>query len=209
MMKRTISALSLVLALIVLSAPSRAEYLVTSQDKADIARVEKYLNSVESLRSKFIQLSSGGRFAEGNIYIERPKKMRLEYTRPSNIQVYANGFWIAHVDTELETVSHAPLELTPAGLLVRDRIELSGKIIVRRITRSSNMLSIEIVQVDEPESGKFVMTFTDTPIALRKWVVTDAQGVSTSITLVAPEFNVAIPHRLFVFDENMFERELQ
>ena len=208
-MKRTISALSLVLAIIVLSAPSRAEYLVSSQDKADIARVEKYLNSMKSLRSKFVQFSSGGRFAEGNIYIERPKKMRLEYTHPSNIQVYANGFWIAHVDTELETVSHAPLELTPAGLLVRDRIELSGKITVRRITRSSNMLSIEIVQVDEPESGKFVMTFTDTPIALRKWGVTDSQGVSTSIKLVAPEFNVAIPHRLFEFDEDEFERELQ
>ena len=208
-MKRTISILSLVLPIIVLSVTSRAEYLITPQDKADIARVEKYLNSVESLRSKFVQFSSGGRSAEGNIYIERPKKMRLEYTRPRNIQVYANGFWLAHVDTELETVSHVPLELTPAGLLVRDKIELSGKVTVRRVTRGSNMLSIEIVQVDEPEAGRFVMTFTDTPIGLRMWVVTDAQGVSTSITLVAPEFNVTIPHRLFVFDENKFERELQ
>ena len=53
------------------------------------------------------------------------------------------------------------------------------------------------------------MTFTDKPLSLRKWLVTDAQGVSTSVTLVAPEYNVAIPRSVFVFDETKFERETQ
>ena len=208
-MKRISSILSLALAVVVAAVPVRAEYRITAQDKADIARVEQYLNSVESLRSKFVQLSSGGRFAEGNIYIERPQKMRLEYTRPSNIQVYANGFWLAHVDTELEAVWHVPLKTTPASFLIRDRIELSGAVTVRRVMRDAKTLSVEIVQTDEPDAGKFVMTFADKPLALRKWMVTDAQGVSTSVTLVAPEYNVAIPQGVFVFDETKFDREVQ
>ena len=208
-MKRFLTLLTVLCVFAVHDAPVLAEYRITEQDKADIARIETYLNRMESLRSKFVQLSSGGRFAEGNIYIERPSKLRLEYTRPSNIQVYANGSWLAHVDTDLEAVWHVPLKTTPASFLVRDRIRLSGDVMVRRVMRDSKTLSVEIVQTDEPDAGKFVMTFADNPLRLRKWVVTDAQGVSTSVTLVAPEYNVAIPRGVFVFDETKFERELQ
>ena len=208
-MKRLLTLLSVLVAIAASVVPAHAEYRITAQDKADIARIEIYLNSIESLRSKFVQLSSGGRFAEGNIYIERPRKLRLEYTRPSNIQVYANGSWLAHVDTELEAVWHVPLKTTPANFLVRDRIELSGDVTVRRVMRDAKTLSVEIVQSDEPDAGKFVMTFSDTPLRLVKWMVTDAQGVSTSVTLVSPKYNVAIPHGVFVFDETQFERELQ
>lgn len=208
-MKRFLTLLTVLCALAVRDAPALAEYRITAQDRSDIARIEAYLNRMESLRSKFVQLSSGGRFAEGNIYIERPSKLRLEYTRPSNIQVYAGGSWLAHVDTELEAVWHLPLKTTPASFLVRDHIKLSGDVTVRRVMRDAKTLSVEIVQTDEPDAGKFVMTFADNPLRLRKWMVIDAQGVSTSVTLVAPQYNVAIPRGVFVFDETKFERELQ
>lgn len=208
-MKRLLTLLSVLAALAVAGTPAPAEYRITTQDKADITRIETYLNGMESLRSKFVQLSSGGRFAEGNIYIERPRKLRLEYTRPANIQVYANGSWLAHVDTELEAVWHVPLKATPAHFLIRDQIALSGDVMVRRVIRDAKTLSVEIVQTDEPDAGKFVITFADNPLRLIKWTVTDAQGVSTLVTLVAPKYNVAIPRGVFVFDETKFEQELQ
>ena len=80
---------------------------------------------------------------------------------------------------------------------------------MRRVIRSANGLSVEIVQTAEPDAAKFLMTFTDKPLSLRKWLVTDSQGVSTSVTLVAPEYNVTIPRNVFVFDETKFERETQ
>lgn len=190
-------------------APAEAAYRITAQDRADIARIEAYLNTIASLRSNFVQLSTGGRFAEGTIYIERPKRLRLQYTKPSNIQVYANGNWLAHVDTELEAVWHVPLKSTPADFLVRDRISLSGDITVQRVIRDARTISISLVQTEEPEAGRIVFTFSDAPLALRKWTVTDAQGVSTSVTLVAPAFNVAIPGDVFVFDETKFEQQPQ
>ena len=183
------------------AVPAGAAYRITDRDRADIARIEAYLNSMESLRSKFVQLSTGGRAAEGTIYIERPRRLRLQYDKPSNIQVYANGNWLAHVDTDLEAVWHVPLKATPAAFLVRDRIRLSGDITVERVMRDA--------QTAEPDAGRFVLTFADSPLALRKWTVTDAQGVSTSVSLVAPAFNVAIPREVFVFDESKFEPELQ
>jgi len=192
-----------------LAAPAGAAYRITPQDRADIARIEQYLNKVESIRSKFVQLSTGGRFAEGTIYIERPKRLRLQYKKPSNIQVYANGNWLAHVDTDLEAVWHVPLKTTPAAFLVRDKIKLSGDITVQRVIRDARTISVSLVQTAEPDAGRFVLTFSDAPLALRKWTVTDVQGVSTTVTLVAPAFNVAIPRDVFVFDETKFEQETQ
>ena len=114
-MKKYLLILTINLTIICVSSNSNAEYRITDLDKADITRVEVYLNGLKSLRSKFVQLSSDGSFAEGNIYIERPNRMRLDYTQPPNIQVYADRFWLTHVDTELGSVSRIPLKLTPAS----------------------------------------------------------------------------------------------
>jgi len=188
--------------------PAAAIYRITDQDRADIARIEAYLNTIESLRSRFVQLSTGGRVAEGTIFIERPRRLRLQYIEPSNIQVYANGNWLAHVDTDLEAVWYVPLKSTPAAFLVRDRITLSGDITVERVIRGAQTISVSLYQTDEPDAGRFVLTFSDMPLALRKWTVTDVQGISTSVSLVGPAFNVSIPGEVFVFDESKFEREL-
>ena len=192
-----------------LAAPAGAVYRITAQDRTDIVRIEQYLNKMETIRSKFVQISSGGRLAEGTIYIERPKRLRLEYKNPSNIQVYADGNWLAHVDTDLEAVWHVPLKSTPAAFLVRDKIKLSGDIAVQRVIRDARTISVSLVQTAEPDAGGFVLTFSDAPLVLRKWTVTDVQGVSTTVTLVAPAFNVAIPRDVFVFDETKFDREPQ
>ena len=189
------------------AAPAAATYRITDQDRADIARIETYLNTIDSLRSKFVQLSTGGWVAEGTIFIERPKRLRLQYVKPSNIQVYANGNWLAHVDTDLEAVWYVPLNSTPAAFLVRDRIMLSGDITVERVMRDARSISVSLFQTDEPDAGRFVITFSDAPLALRRWTVTDVQGISTSVNLVTPEFNVSIPREVFVFDESKFERE--
>jgi outer membrane lipoprotein-sorting protein len=199
--------LLLPLSLAIPAAPAMAVYRLSQQDKADIARIEAYLNRVDTLRSRFVQLSSDGNFAEGVIYIERPKRLRLQYTNPSNIQVYANGFWLVHVDTELEAVWHVPINTTAASFLVRDKIAFRDDFTVRRVIRQPRLISVELFQTDEPESGKFILTFADQPLGLRKWTVTDAQGISTSVTLAAPAFNVAIPGDVFVFDETKFDRE--
>ena len=191
------------------TAPAQAAYRLSAQDLADVGRVEAYLNTIESVRSAFVQLASGGRFAEGKLYIERPKRLRLDYNKPATTQVYANGNWLIHVDTELETVTHVPLSYTVAGFLVRERIELGGDILVRRVVRAEGAVSIEMSRRDEPDQGSFTVTFRDNPLQLHKWSVVDAQGVTTNVTLIAPEFNVMISRDLFIFDETKYEREFQ
>ena len=196
-------------ALILAAGAAQGAYRLSDRDRADIARIETYLNSLQSIRSDFVQLASGGRYAEGTLYIERPQRLRLDYARPSTTQVYANGAWLIYVDTELQEVSHVPISSTPAGFLVRDRIRLSGDVTVQRVTRNDKLISVELVQTGEPDAGRFVLTFADNPLTLRKWTVIDAQGISTNVSLVSPSFNTDIPRKVFIFDETRFDPELQ
>lgn len=209
-MKRFSVALLLVATLGgIASLPARAEYRLTDRDRADIARVEIYLNSLDTIQSRFVQLVSGGRFSEGTLYIERPNRLRLDYKKPATTQVYANGNWLIHVDTELEAVTHVPINVTIAGFLVRKNIKLSGDIVVQRVTRADGAITLQLAQADEPEAGRFTLTLSDTPLRLQKWTVVDAQGMTTNVTLLAPRFNGPVSREVFVFDDSQFERELQ
>ena len=197
------------LLLLVLCAdfPAAAQPAGRPADRSDIARVEAYLNTLRSLRSEFVQRSTGGRFAEGTIYAMRPGRLRLDYKPPSTVQFYANGGWLLHVDTALESISRIPLSSTPARFLTADRISLSEDAEVRRVTRSRGAISLELAERGDPEAGSIAMRFSTMPMALRGWTVIDAEGTVTSVTLTEPEFNVPIPRRVFVFDARTFERE--
>src|SRR3546814_3476892 len=52
---------------------------LNDQQKTTLARVETYLNSIRTLRSRFLQVAENGAPAEGDIFISRPGLMRIEY----------------------------------------------------------------------------------------------------------------------------------
>ena len=51
------------------------------------------------------------------------------------------------------------------------------------------------------ESGAVTLVFSDHPFALRKWEVVDAQGMTTQVALVDPQFDVEIDKGLFDYGD--------
>ncbi len=179
---------------------------LSEADGRDVARVEAYLNTISSVKARFLQRTTAGELAEGWLYLRRPNRIRLDYRPPAYLQIYARGYWLAYVDTEMEEITHVPLESTPAGFLVRDPVRLSGDITVVRVERGAGALRLHVVQTEEPEAGRVVLTFQDAPMRLRNWTVIDAQGAETRVSLLDPQFNVALDDALFEFDETIFNR---
>ncbi len=173
---------------------------LSAADKADVARVEAYLNKLGSVRADFIQTTSTGGFAEGRLYLRRPGKLRLDYAPPVKLQIVADGFWLIFVDGELEQANHVPLSATPAQVLLAENIRLSGDITVTRIERTRQMIRLYLVRTEEPDAGVLGLVFSDNPLTLRQWLVIDAQGISTRVSLVNPEFNVFIDNKVFIVD---------
>jgi outer membrane lipoprotein-sorting protein len=190
------------------AAPRDARAL-SDADNADIARVEAYLDSVRSIRADFVQVASTGAFAEGEFRLRRPGKLRLDYKPPSHIQVYSTGTWLIYVDTRLGEVTYVPVSSTIVGFLIRDTIRLSGDVRVVGLDRGAETLTLHVVQTKEPDAGRLTLTFDLSPLQLRQWTVTDAQGIETRVTLVGAETNVAIGDDVFLFDSRKYERPVR
>ncbi len=200
---RTVAAMMLIFGALAVSggtAATAGAATLTAEDRADVARIEAYLNKLGSVRARFIQTTSTGAFAEGRLYLRRPGKLRLDYAPPVKLQIFADGFWLIYVDGELEQANHVPLSATPARVLVAENIRLSGDITVTHIERTAQMIRLYLVQTEEPDAGALVLVFSDNPLTLRQWWVIDAQGISTRVSLVNPEFNVFIDNKVFIVD---------
>jgi outer membrane lipoprotein-sorting protein len=174
---------------------------LSEQDRADIARVETYLNDIRTLSARFMQVSDTGGTAEGKLFLSRPGKLRLEYDPPVPILMVANGGFLIHYDKELKAVTHLPINSTPAGLLVRDRIALSGDVTVSAVERGPGSLRVTLLQSKDPQAGKITLVFAERPFGLSNWQVVDAQGNVTRIALIEPRVGVPLDPALFRFTD--------
>ncbi|HEY9567434.1 MAG TPA: outer membrane lipoprotein carrier protein LolA [Thalassobaculum sp.] len=170
---------------------------LSAEDRADVARVEAYLNGITSMKSSFLQSSSTGHVARGTVWLRRPGRMRFEYDPPSPILITADGVLVTYQDLELKQTSQVPLFTSPLSVLVDDRVRFDKSLIVEAVQKESNVLRIAVRQRDEPDQGYVTLVFQDKPLALKQWTVVDAQQVSVKVALLDPDFGVKIPNGLF------------
>src|SRR5271168_1256812 len=114
-------------------APAQTSAQTSGQDQADLARIETYLNGIRSLKARFVQTSSDGSSASGISLLQRPGKMCFQYDPPTPFLLVANHGFLTFVDSQLAQTSHIPLSRTPLGILLSDRVTLSGEITVTRL----------------------------------------------------------------------------
>lgn len=183
--------------------PAQAQGLapLSEADKSDISRIEVYLNKIKTMTARFLQVTSDGDYSEGDLYFSRPGKMRLEYDAPKPILIIANGNNLTYYDKELKQVSYFDLASTQAEILLRENISFSsGGLIVTAFEKGPGVLRLTVIKENDPLEGNLTLVFSDRPLGLKKWVVTDAQGVVTSISLLGPRFGGPLSEKLFQFE---------
>lgn len=180
---------------------------ISREERAEINRIERYLNGMTTLQARFVQVSSNGQFAEGSLYISRPGKLRIEYDPPVPVLIVTDGRFLIYYDKQLEQVSHIPLGSTPASILTRPNISLTGgDLILTGFESKGETLRVTVVQASDPYSGRVSLIFDKDPLALSKWTVVDAQGIETDVSLRAAQVDVALDQNLFRFrDPRIFK----
>lgn len=186
------------------AARAQAPAALTPQDRADIARIEGYLNGVRTLHSRFRQTAPNGGTSEGQAWLERPGRLRFEYDPPSPfLLIGGHGILVFH-DSQLKQTSNIPLGSTPLGLLLQDNLRLSGDITVAGLTRAPGQLQVRLLRSKSPADGTLTLVFADAPLALRQWSVLDAQRQETRITLYNIEMGGTFSQKLFEFIDPKF-----
>lgn len=180
---------------------------LSAKDKADVARVEDLLNSIKSLQAHFTQLSDNGGTAEGVFYLQRPGRLRFEYEPPTPILIVGTGDTIIFYDSRLGQVTYVPIESTPLSFLVDEKISFSGDTEVVRVDREPGALAITLADAKGRRDGTITLIFSDSPLRLRMWRVTDSRGKVTTIALSQTRMNVTLDDELFRFvDPDPFGR---
>ena len=169
------------------------------QDRADIGRVESYLNGLRTATATFLQVSDNGGVARGKFYLSRPGKMRFEYEPPTPVLMVSTGGSLVYYDSLLKQTSYLPLDSTPLGLLLRDNLKFGSEVTITKFERGPGTLRMTLVQTKDPDQGELVLTFSDKPLALKQWTVIDQQRKATTVTLMELQRDVALDPKLFQF----------
>ena len=175
-----------------------AQAALSPADQKDVDKAEAYLNAVTILRARFLQVAPDGTTAEGTLSLSRPGKLRLDYDPPTPMIILANGDWLVYHDSQLDHTSYVDIDSTPAALLVRKDLHLnSDGATVTQVAHKPGVTEISAVRQKDPRQGKITLIFTDAPYQLKQWLVTDAQGQTTTVSLYDPKTDVK-------FDPNIF-----
>jgi outer membrane lipoprotein-sorting protein len=176
----------------------------TTQDRADLSRIEATLNNLRTLKAHFLQVAPDGGISEGTAWLDRPGRMRFQYDPPAPFVLVAAHGLLVFRDTKLDQTSNVLLSQTPLGILLADKVTLSGDVTVTGLARQPGQLQVSLVRTASPSDGTLTLIFADTPLALRQWTVLDAQRKETRVTLYNVElggsfdpelFNVATPQQ--------------
>jgi outer membrane lipoprotein-sorting protein len=178
-----------------------AQTKLSADDSAAVKQVDKYLNGINTLRARFVQLGPTGELSRGALFIKRPGRLRFEYDPPTPILVMADGLWLILVDKELAQADRWPIYDTPLGVLVKEGVQIETDLLVDHVIREAGQMRIAIRDPKRPDEGRIELTFATPALELRNWTVTDSQGGKTNVSLSNIETGVQLDPKLFFFEE--------
>jgi outer membrane lipoprotein-sorting protein len=196
-MKRLVLALALSLAT---AAPALA-------DLVPLSELSRYLNGIATAEGSFTQINSDGSISTGTIYMNRPGRVRFEY-EGENLVVIAGGQQVAIFDGRSNTrPEQYPLSETPLNLILARNVDLarSGMVIGHEFDGTATRVLAQ--DPDRPEIGTIELVFTDAPVELRQWVITDSTGAETTVVLGNMAEGGNLSSRLFNIQQEILSRE--
>ncbi|MEM6849920.1 MAG: outer-membrane lipoprotein carrier protein LolA, partial [Pseudomonadota bacterium] len=95
-----------------LSLIAPAVALAQNAERAALADVSSYFNSLKTMQGEFVQFGPDGSRTQGRFAIQRPGKVRFYYDRPSTLDIIADGTSVAVRDRKQATQDIWPLKRT-------------------------------------------------------------------------------------------------
>lgn len=183
------------------AAPAAAQTTLAPADQALVDRAVAYLEGLSEAKGRFIQTDARGRLTTGQLFMKRPGKARFAYDPPSGLLVVSDGGRVNVLDKRLKTFDAYPLSATPLSLFLARNIRLDKGVRVTRVQRLRNGFSITARDGRKETAGEITLEFTDAPLALAGWTVTDAQGRPTRVQLQGLERASGLDRSLFVLKD--------
>jgi outer membrane lipoprotein-sorting protein len=184
-----IAALATVAAL-----PASAQTGLSQADRAILAQAQSYLQNLTAAQGTFVETGAGGQRRQGRFYLQRPGRMRFEYTDPAGLLVVSDGSNVKRYDPRLNVFRQVPLGATPLSTFLARNVRLDQGVTIDRVTRmQSGAFAITARDARRPNDGSVILAFAGSPLRLQEWTITDAQGsrTRTQLTTLTPASGLA------------------
>lgn len=173
---------------------------LSAQDQALISQINAYLNSQSAITANFLQVADDGSTRTGKAWMERPGRMRFEYNPPDPQLLVSGGSALVYHDPELNQTTNIPLASTPLGILLAKHVALdSAETEIVKIDREPGEYDVTLIRRGKEALGSLTLVFGANPLELRQWLVTDAQGRQTRVSLYDITPSGPLPDSLFQF----------
>jgi len=149
-------------------------------EKISLSNLSSYLESIKKVSGNFTQINSDKTVSTGRIFLFRPGRMRMEYKTPDNSLVIVGGSQIAVFDSKSNTHPRVfPLRKTPLKILLEKKINLKTSDIIIRHEEVENSTVVVLQDPKLSSYGSLKLVFTDHPVTLRQWVITNEMSDQT------------------------------
>lgn len=158
--------------------------LPAAAEKLSLSQLSSYLNGFDTAQGAFTQVNSDGTLSKGTLFIKRPGRVRFEYAPPNAALVMAGGGTVAVFDPKSnQPPEQYPLKRTPLNLILAKDVDLARAKMVVGHTSDGKTTTVVAQDPEHPEYGSISLVFSDDPVALRQWVITDDTGGETTVVL--------------------------
>ena len=164
----------------------------------DVTRAETWFNKIRTISADFVQVASDGTSAEGRLAFRRPSRMKITYGKGDELQLITSSVWL-HVDRPDEhLLTSYPISETPLSLILADKVSLRLDGYETRVLPSiAGIVRIQIGKDDGEGAGRLTLEFSEKPFQFRRWIILDAAGIETSVTLQNIVFDQPIANEAF------------
>ncbi|MFN4042064.1 MAG: LolA family protein [Brevundimonas sp.] len=167
-----------------LPASAFAQSNLSADDRTVLQQAQTYLQGLTSAQGDFVETGPGGQVRRGKFWLQRPGRMRFEYTDPAGLLVVSNGSNVMRYDPRLEVFRQVPLSQTPLSTFLAREVRLDQGVRIDRVTRmASGAYAITARDSRRPNDGQVILAFAGNPVRLQEWTITDAQGARTRTQL--------------------------
>ncbi len=165
-------------------AAQAATPLIGVEQTKAVQRINSYFNNITNLQGSFEQVDSTDKRTTGRFYVQRPGKIRFDYAPPSGLRIIADGKYLAIEDSDLKTVEKYPIQSTPFRLLLAELVDLDRDARIIGVEAQEGTLSVSLEDKSNDAAGGIRLIFASgSELQLKEWLITDAQGLTTRVSV--------------------------
>ena len=165
-----------------------------------INEISKFLSGITSLSAEFIQVDSNGNSETGMIFMQKPGKLRVEYTQPNPNLIISDNRKLVHINKKIPYINVYKMSDLPIKMLVSKKFLINDY----KIIDYQNQNKIVEIELKEKESQKLEsirLIFEEKPLNLKKWIIKDGTGTQTVIFLKNLSMNNKLNQKLFRIED--------